>query len=85
MIGGLTVRMALHSGTTDEREGDYFGPTVNRVARLLAIAHGGQVVRLRLDGGARARRMPERTELTRSRSHSPQRPHRDRTRVATQH
>jgi predicted ATPase/class 3 adenylate cyclase len=43
-IGGLQVRMALHTGATDEREGDYFGPAVNRVARLLATAHGGQVV-----------------------------------------
>ena len=43
-VGGLAVRMALHSGITDEREGDYFGPAVNRVARLLAITHGGQVV-----------------------------------------
>jgi predicted ATPase len=43
-IGGLRVRMAAHSGTTEEREGDYFGPAVNRVARLLAVAHGGQVV-----------------------------------------
>ncbi len=41
---GLRVRMALHTGATDERDGDYFGPAVNRVARLLAIAHGGQVV-----------------------------------------
>jgi class 3 adenylate cyclase len=36
--------MAIHTGTADEREGDYFGPAVNRVARLLAIAHGGQVL-----------------------------------------
>jgi class 3 adenylate cyclase len=43
-IGELSVRMALHSGATDERDGDYFGPVVNRVARLLATAHGGQVV-----------------------------------------
>jgi len=43
-VGGLAVRMALHSGITDEREDDYFGPAVNRVARLLAVAHGGQVV-----------------------------------------
>jgi predicted ATPase/class 3 adenylate cyclase len=43
-VGGLAVRMALHSGATDERDGDYFGPAVNRVARLLAVAHGGQVV-----------------------------------------
>ena len=43
-VGGLRVRMALHSGETDEREGDYFGPAVNRVARLLAVGHGGQVL-----------------------------------------
>ena len=36
--------MALHSGSTDERDGDYFGPTVNRVARLLAVGHGGQTI-----------------------------------------
>ena len=40
----LRVRMALHSGTCDERDGDYFGPTVNRAARLEAVAHGGQIV-----------------------------------------
>jgi predicted ATPase/class 3 adenylate cyclase len=43
-VGGLTVRMALHSGESDERDRDYFGPVVNRVARLLAAVHGGQVV-----------------------------------------
>jgi predicted ATPase len=40
----LRVRAAVHTGTADEREGDYFGPAVNRVARLLAIGHGGQVL-----------------------------------------
>jgi class 3 adenylate cyclase len=43
-IGGLRVRMALHAGTADERDGDYFGPVLNRVARLLAAGHGGQVL-----------------------------------------
>ncbi len=43
-VDGLRVRMALHAGSADERDGDYFGPTVNRVARLLAIGHGGQVL-----------------------------------------
>ncbi|MGH7727800.1 MAG: ATP-binding protein [Vulcanimicrobiaceae bacterium] len=43
-VGGLRVRMALHTGSAEERDGDYFGPTVNRVARLLAIGHGGQVL-----------------------------------------
>ena len=40
----LRVRMALHMGAAEEREGDYFGPPVNRVARLLSAAHGGQVL-----------------------------------------
>jgi class 3 adenylate cyclase len=43
-VGGLQVRAAVHTGTADEREGDYFGPAVNRVARLLAIGYGGQVL-----------------------------------------
>ena len=42
--GPLRVRMALHTGSADEREGDYFGPPVNRVARLLSAGHGGQVL-----------------------------------------
>jgi predicted ATPase len=40
----LRVRMALHIGASEERDGDYFGPPVNRVARLLSAAHGGQVL-----------------------------------------
>ena len=43
---GLLIRvcMALHSGACVERDGDYFGPVVNRVDRLLAVGHGGQVL-----------------------------------------
>jgi predicted ATPase/class 3 adenylate cyclase len=43
-VDGIRIRAAIHSGTADEREGDYFGPVVNRVARLVAIGHGGQVL-----------------------------------------
>src|SRR5215208_5648930 len=43
-IDALRARMALHTGTADERNGDYFGPAVNRVARLLSAGHGGQVL-----------------------------------------
>lgn len=39
----LRVRMALHTGEAYERGGDYFGPTLNRAARLRALAAGGQV------------------------------------------
>ena len=40
----ILVRMGLHTGVSEERDGDYFGPAVNRVARLEAAAHGGQIV-----------------------------------------
>lgn len=43
-VGGLRVRMAVHTGAAELREGDYFGQTVNRVARLLSLAHGGQIL-----------------------------------------
>jgi predicted ATPase/class 3 adenylate cyclase len=43
-VGPLRVRMALHTGAAEERDGDYFGPTLNRAARLLAAAHGGQML-----------------------------------------
>ena len=40
----LNVRMAVHTGEAELREGDYYGPAPNRCARLRAIAHGGQVL-----------------------------------------
>jgi predicted ATPase/class 3 adenylate cyclase/Tfp pilus assembly protein PilF len=46
----LKVRMAIHSGEAERRAGDYFGPPLNRVARLLATAHGEQIVVSRAAG-----------------------------------
>ncbi len=40
----LRVRMAIHTGAAEQRDGDYFGPVLSRVARLLAAAHGGQTL-----------------------------------------
>jgi len=40
----LLVRMALHTGAAEERDGDYFGQPLNRVARLMAVGHGGQTL-----------------------------------------
>src|SRR5579859_1810382 len=40
----LRVRMAIHTGQIELRDGDYYGPTVNRCARLRALATGGQVL-----------------------------------------
>src|SRR5262245_25922025 len=44
VVGPLRVRIALHTGEARERGGDFYGPSLNRTARLLEIAHGGQVV-----------------------------------------
>jgi len=40
----ITVRMGLHTGTAQVRNDDYFGPTLNRTARLMEAGHGGQVL-----------------------------------------
>ncbi|HEY1016051.1 MAG TPA: tetratricopeptide repeat protein [Herpetosiphonaceae bacterium] len=42
--GQLKVRMALHSGAAQERDGDYFGPPLNLIARILGAGHGGQIL-----------------------------------------
>jgi predicted ATPase/class 3 adenylate cyclase/DNA-binding NarL/FixJ family response regulator len=40
----FTVRMALHTGEATERDRNYYGTELNRAARLMALAHGGQVL-----------------------------------------
>ena len=42
--GPLRVRIAVHQGEAEQRDDDYFGPTLNRVARVLAVGHGGQTL-----------------------------------------
>ena len=40
----LPVRIGLHTGEAESREGDYFGPTLNLTARVMDAGHGGQVL-----------------------------------------
>lgn len=42
--GALRVRMGVNTGPAEKRGGDYFGPTLNRAARLMAAGHGGQIL-----------------------------------------
>ena len=49
-IGGLKVRMALHCGPVEPRDGDFFGPTLHRLARLLEVGYGEQIL---MSGAAR--------------------------------
>jgi class 3 adenylate cyclase len=43
-VGALRVRIALHTSAVELRDGNYFGPPLNRVARLLVAGHGGQTL-----------------------------------------
>ena len=40
----LRLRCGLHAGIVERRDDDYFGPSVNRAARIMSAAHGGQVL-----------------------------------------
>ena len=55
----LRVRVALHTGEADLREGDYYGGAVNRCARLRAAAHGGQALLTELTAGLVRDVLPE--------------------------
>ncbi len=43
-LGDLRVRIGLHAGHADKRGDDYFGPVINRTARVMSIAWGGQII-----------------------------------------
>ena len=43
-VGGLRVRMGVHGGAAQARDGDFFGPAVNRASRVMDAAHGGQIL-----------------------------------------
>ncbi len=62
-VDGLRVRMAIHAGVADERDADYFGPAVNRTARLMAIGYGGQVLLTRAAKELSGELLPPHTEL----------------------
>jgi len=40
----LPLRCGLHLGAVERRDNDYFGPPVNRTARIMGAAHGGQIL-----------------------------------------
>ena len=40
----LPVRIGVHTGEAELRDSDYFGPTMNRTARVMDAGHGGQIL-----------------------------------------
>ena len=59
----LRVRMGIHTGDAEQRDGDYFGPTLNRAARLMATAHAGQILVSSATAGLARERLAETVEL----------------------
>ena len=57
--GALRVRMGLHAGEAATRSSDYFGPAVNRAARIMAAGHGGQVLLSSAAAGLVTERLPD--------------------------
>jgi predicted ATPase/class 3 adenylate cyclase len=62
-IGGLRARMGLHTGAAEQRGDDYFGPVLNRAARLMSAGHGGQILVSRATEGLVRDALPEGCEL----------------------
>ncbi|MGH8915643.1 MAG: adenylate/guanylate cyclase domain-containing protein [Acidimicrobiia bacterium] len=62
-IGPIRVRMGVHAGNTENRDGDYFGPTMNRAARIMAAGHGGQVLLSAVAAGLADGRLPSGAQL----------------------
>ena len=55
----LAVRCGLHRGADEARDNDFYGPDVNRAARIAGAAHGGQMLLSQTVAEALADRLPE--------------------------
>jgi predicted ATPase/class 3 adenylate cyclase len=55
----LQVRAGVHTGDAEPRDGDWYGPAVNRAARLRALAAGGQTLVSGVTAGLVADQLPE--------------------------
>jgi class 3 adenylate cyclase len=60
---GLRVRVGVHTGDAEPRDGDWYGPAVNRAARLRSLAAGGQTLVSGVTAGLVADRMPTSVRL----------------------
>jgi predicted ATPase/class 3 adenylate cyclase len=62
--GPIRVRMGLHTGESQERDGDYYGQTLNRASRVMGIGHGGQVLVSQSTWSLLAGQLPEDASLS---------------------
>jgi DNA-binding SARP family transcriptional activator/ATP/maltotriose-dependent transcriptional regulator MalT len=59
----LRVRAGVHTGDAEPRQGDWYGPAVNRAARLRSLAGGGQTLATGVTAGLVAERLPDGVSL----------------------
>ena len=59
----LRVRTGVHTGDAEPRDGDWYGPAVNRAARLRALADGGQTLVSGVTAGLVADNIPDGVRL----------------------
>ena len=59
----IRVRMGIHTGEVESRGGDFFGPAVNRTARIMSAGHGGQVLLSEVTAGIVESALPDQTSL----------------------
>lgn len=59
----LRVRCGLHVGVVERRDNDFFGTAVNRAARIMSVAHGGQVLVSQALAALVGARLPSRMTL----------------------
>jgi predicted ATPase/class 3 adenylate cyclase len=59
----LRVRAGVHTGDAEPRDGDWYGPAVNRAARLRALAEGGETLVSGVTAGLVADQLPRAVRL----------------------
>jgi predicted ATPase len=59
----LQVRCGMHAGVDERRDNDFFGSGVNRAARIMSVAHGGQVLLSQAVAALVGDRLPEDVSL----------------------
>jgi predicted ATPase/class 3 adenylate cyclase len=59
----LRTRIGVHAGLVERRARDLFGPAVNRAARMMATAHGGQILVSQAVVDVLAQRLPDAVSL----------------------
>ena len=59
----IRIRMGMHTGEAELRDGDYYGQTLNRAARIMGVAYGGQILLSSVTAALAREHLPENISL----------------------